>query len=323
MKTGKIQNRKGLMTIYFKKRTWFRIIFIPLIVILGNASLSQTHQHQLGKHIEFVQIKSKALTGNRIGDSPNREMAVLLPPGYFKEISRRYPVVYLLHGLGPRKDGHLLMLSCLVDMFNFMRMKELPEIILIAIDGSTSFGGSYFSNSPTIGNFEQYVAVEVVNNIDGRFRTIARREGRALAGFSMGGYGAIKLAMKYNNIFCQLGSLSGSPLSIRYRRTIYRNAINLHKKPLTMKQLIEEVTYEKNWNLAAAYAKASAFSPDTAKPPFFLLLPFESPNREDDDPVWQLWWDDDPLGLVAKYARNLRNLEFIYIDQGDDETTFS
>ncbi len=137
----------------------------------------------------------------------------------------------------------------------------------------------------------------------------------------MGGHGAIKLAMKYADVFSQVGSLSGSPMSIRFRRTTYRATLLNHKKPETVKQLTEEISYEKNWNLAAAYAKAAAFSPNPSKPPMYLDLPFESPATDEDDPVWQRWWDDDPLALVSRSSRGLKTLDQIYIDHGDDETT--
>ena len=62
---------------------------------------------QLPKHLEFVRLDSRALDGNLLGDPSTRELGVLLPPSYFDAPERRYPVVYLLHGLGQKKNGHL------------------------------------------------------------------------------------------------------------------------------------------------------------------------------------------------------------------------
>jgi S-formylglutathione hydrolase len=94
-----------------------------------------------------------------------------------------------------------------------------------------------------------------------------------------------------------------------------------HKRPASLDELRQNITFEKNWSLAAAYAKAAAFSPNPARPPLYLDLPFENRETDEDDPVWQRWWDDDPLAAVAANQKNLRAMEMIYLDQGDDETT--
>lgn len=277
----------------------------------------------LGPHLVYVEVESEALKGNLVGDPHVREMAVLLPPHYFEDEGARFPVVYLLHGLGRRRDGHLASVHLQKAMFEQMKAGRLVESIIVAVDGSTTFGGSYFANSRTIGNFEWYVAREIVSRVDDGFRTQAHRSRRAIAGFSMGGHGAIKLAMKYPDVFSQVGSLSGSPLSMRYRKAIYRNSIaGRMTRPQTLEELVTQVSYETNWTLAAAYAKAAAFSPNPRKPPLFLDMPFEKPEGEDEeDPVWQAWLSEDPLALVTRYQRNLKRLDTIYLDHGDSETT--
>jgi S-formylglutathione hydrolase len=294
---------------------------IALMIALPGASPAQLITKKLQRHMVLITIDSKALRGNLIGDPSRREMAILLPPNYYKEPKRRFPVVYLLHGLGERKEGHVRTARMFETFFDTMKAGRLSPTILVAVDGSTSFGGSYYSNSPTIGNFEEYVGVEIVGTVDSLYRTIADRDGRAIAGFSMGGFGAIKLGMKYPQVFSQVGSLSGSPLAIRFRKQIYRSAMLNHKRPASLDELRQNITFEKNWSLAAAYAKAAAFSPNPARPPLYLDLPFENRETDEDDPVWQRWWDDDPLAAVAANQKNLRAMEMIYLDQGDDETT--
>lgn len=292
-----------------------------LAAAASNELYLQSRDRTLGNHLQQTRINSKALAGNLIGDPSLREMAVLLPPSYFKENRQRFPVVYLLHGLGKRSAGHLETSSMFPMLYNQMKDGSLLEMILVAVDGSTRFGGSYYSNSPTIGNFEDYITQEIVPLVDSLYRTHRAARWRAIGGFSMGGYGAIKLAMKNSNLFSQVGSLSGSPLSIRYRRSIYRRALQGHKKAESLQDLLERITFESNWSLAAAYAKAAAFSPNPSKPPLYIDLPFESSSPGEDDSVWQRWWDDDPLSLVTRYQRNLRALDQIYMDHGDDETT--
>lgn len=303
-----------------------RIITLTICLLLALAvyaaeALMQSQQQPPARHVRFIKFQSESLKGNLIGDPHERIVAVALPPSYFRDSKRRFPVVYLLHGLGRRENGHIETSHMFPDLFLEMRDGKLGEMILVAIDGTTVFGGSYYANSPTIGNFEDYIIKEIIPMIDTTFRTQAIAEWRAIGGFSMGGHGAIKIAMKHSDLFSQVGSLSGSPLSIRFRRPIYKRALQNHRKPSSMKEFMEEISYEKNWSLAAAYAKAAAFSPNPSKPPLYLDLPFETPGRDENDPAWLRWWDDDPLTLVTKYQNNLRSLDHIYFDHGDDETT--
>ncbi len=274
----------------------------------------------LGPQLEYLRFESLALKNNLIGDPSEREYAVLLPPSYLSSPERKYAVVYLLHGLGKRENGHLDTIYILRAAYEEMRRARLGEMIIVAIDGSTSFGGSYYANSPTIGNFETYVVREIVGRVDTRYRTWPHAGSRGIAGFSMGGHGALKLSMKYPGVFSVVGSLSGSPMSMRYRKSLYKTAIQKYDRPVDLADLRARIGFDKDWNAAAAYAKAAAFSPNAGRPPLYIDLPFELGGADWDDKVWQLWWADDPLSLVAKNQRTLRGLKLLYLDSGDNET---
>ena len=272
----------------------------------------------LSEHLQFARFSSSALKGNLIGDPHERELGVLLPPSYFRDGERRYPVVYLLHGLGRRSDGHLDGLSVQRAAYLEMERGRLAEMILVAVDGTTSFGGSYYGRSPTIGDFERYIVHEIVGLVDARYRTIPDASGRAIAGFSMGGQGAIKLVMKYPGVFSGVGSLSGSPFSLRYREARYRDALAGKKRPESLAELKSLYPFESAWTTASVYAKAAAFSPNPNRPPLYLDLPFEI-RTDSKDPVWQRWSADDPVSLVATHHAALRSLRVIYVDHGDQE----
>lgn len=273
---------------------------------------------ELPQHLEYVRLESRALDGNLLGDSPTRELGVLLPPSYFSAPERRYPVVYLLHGLGPRKNGHLGAVGVQRAAFRQMEEGSLSEFILVAVDGTTSLGGSYYTRSPTLGDFETYVVREIVGAVDGRYRTRGDATWRAVAGFSMGGHGAIKLAMKYPGVFSSVGTLSASPLAIDARRALYRNALAGRPVARNAGELEALYPFDGAWTVASIYAKAAAFSSDPARPPLFLELPFQS-GRED-DPVWQRWLEDDPLTLLASRHAALGALDTLYMDRGSQET---
>ncbi|MFP2929373.1 alpha/beta hydrolase [Pyxidicoccus sp. 3LG] len=282
----------------------------PLGFVRGDA--------ELPRHLEYVRLDSRALDGNLLGDSRTRELGVLLPPSYFHASERRFPVVYLLHGLGPRERGHLGYVGVQRAAFHQMASGELPEHILVAVDGTTSLGGSYYTRSPTTGDFETYVAREIVGAVDARYRTRAEAKWRAIAGFSMGGHGAIKLAMRYPGLFSSVGTLSASPLSLEQRRTLYRNA--LANKPVARdaRELMALYPFEDSWTVASIYAKAAVFSPAPPRPPLFLELPFQS--GRDDDPVWRQWLEEDPLTLLPRHHASLRTLDLLYMDRGSQET---
>lgn len=285
----------------------------------GQANPDARVDDLLGRHLEYIRLESAALAGNLIGDPNVREYATLLPPSYFAEPGRRFPVVYLLHGMGKRQNGHLDTIWVMRAAFDEMKAGRLGQMILVAVDGTTSLGGSYYSNSPAIGNFQTYIVQEIVGDVDRRYRTIANAEARGIAGFSMGGHGALKLAMKHRDVFSGAGSLSGSPLSFRYSKEMYQLALAQHVRPSSLEELKARISFQKDWPVAAAYAKAAAFSPNPKHPPLFLDLPFDGSMPNAEDPVWKHWVEDDPLSLVPRYQQALRSMRLLYLDHGDQE----
>ena len=124
---------------------------------------------------------------------------VLLPQGYDASL-QRYPVLYLLHGLtGDYKDW-----TTRTNLAEYSR--SLPLIIVMP-DG----GNSWYTNAADgSGRFEDYVATELPADVVQKFRTVNSRYGRAIAGLSMGGFGAVKLALKRPAQFAAAGSFSGA-----------------------------------------------------------------------------------------------------------------
>ncbi len=82
------------------------------------------------------------------------------------------------------------------------------EVIMVIPDGHSKLKGGFYSNGPTVGNYEAFVARDLANWVDDYYRTIARREARGLSGHSMGGYGTMRLGMKYPGVFSSLYAMS-------------------------------------------------------------------------------------------------------------------
>ena len=133
---------------------------------------------------------------------------VLLPADYGSG-SRRYPVLYLLHGLTGNED----------DWWERSRAAEYASRYHLIIV-TPGVGDSWYANSATdpAARYEDAIVRDLIPHIDAEYRTVATREGRAIAGLSMGGLGALKFALRYPWMFAFAGSFSGAfdvPLTAR------------------------------------------------------------------------------------------------------------
>lgn len=133
---------------------------------------------------------------------------VLLPDGYYQETWRRYPVLYLLHG--GAQDFRKFHLED-----DIIGLTAGRKLIVVMPDGGTA---GWYSNPVRsfsgARNWESFHLNQLIPWIDANFRTYAEYDGRAVSGFSMGGFGALKYAAKYYGHFCSVSSHSG-PASLR------------------------------------------------------------------------------------------------------------
>ncbi len=126
---------------------------------------------------------------------------VILPRDYRTSSTTRYPVLYLLHGHG----GHYTDWPTRTNVADYAAQYRL---IIVMPEGNNSWyvDGARGQND----KYETYILQELVPDVDKRFRTIQSRYGRAIAGLSMGGYGAIKYGLKYPGTFAFAASMSGA-----------------------------------------------------------------------------------------------------------------
>ena len=125
---------------------------------------------------------------------------ILLPKGYFQS-ARSYPVLYLLHGW----HGDYQNWSTLTNLAFYA--KHVPIIIVMP-----DAGDSWYVDSATTpqDKFEQYIIHDLISEVDEHWRTMRVPHRRAIAGLSMGGYGAVNLALKHPGMFGVAGSISGA-----------------------------------------------------------------------------------------------------------------
>ncbi|MCZ8515915.1 alpha/beta hydrolase family protein [Paenibacillus filicis] len=136
---------------------------------------------------------------------------VYLPPSYHASEDRRYPVIYLLHGLYGSEAHWLLKGQAEATLYRMMRSGSLREsIIVMPSDGGYGHGTFYVNWYDGSGRFEDYILYDLIPAIDREFRTIASAEHRAVCGLSMGGYGAFVLSLRNPDVFTAASSIAGA-----------------------------------------------------------------------------------------------------------------
>jgi len=274
------------------------------------------------------QITSPSLEGNLLGDPATRKMRIYLPPSY--DQGGNFPVVYLLHALPVGETAYLIeenwldwvgvlwsagpdfpengLEGMLDDLIAKGKMKEM---IIVMPDASCKYVLSWYTNSVLNGNYEDYIVNDLVSYIDSHYRTIPNRDNRAMVGFCMGGYGAIKLAMKHQDVFGAAACHSG-PLYFEGLKAFIPAAIAENPDGMIGPHPERPVT-----NLI--YAGSATFSPNLNNPPFFLDLPFEYPSGTIIDSVWNRWLEHDPFTMLSIYGSDLASLRGVYFDCGDQD----
>jgi S-formylglutathione hydrolase FrmB len=272
-------------------------------------------------------IDSRALAGNPLGDPTARRTAVWLPPSYATEPARRYPCIYVLAGyagngemlfsgtpwqpgLGTRLDG-------------LVAAGRMGEVIVVAPDGFSAWGGAQYLDSPAIGSYETHIARELVPAIDARFRTIAAAEARAIAGKSSGGFGALVLAMRNPELFRAVASHAGDmyfehsliPELATAARVLRRHGgiggFLAHFAAGDERQRKDSGDFSAMMVLALA----GAYSPEPGRA-HGVALPFDIETGEIDWTVWQRWKAWDPVELLARHTEALRAMKLIFVDAG-------
>jgi enterochelin esterase-like enzyme len=130
---------------------------------------------------------------------------IYLPPDYETATTRRYPVVYWLHGIGGSQQGVPQMAERLTKA---IAEKKTPPMIVVYVNGMIRSG--YVDSADGKYPVETVTIKELIPHVDATYRTIATRDGRVIEGFSMGGAGAAKWGFKYPELFGTVSILAGA-----------------------------------------------------------------------------------------------------------------
>lgn len=274
-----------------------------IVLALGSAVWSAP----VHARVETISVHGPSLVGNLEKNKADRTVLVLLPPSYDSAKARRYPVVYFLHGYNSQAEGTVAWTK-MEQRHNAAMAATRREFIVVAPDSDTLMGGSMYSDSPTVGNFETFTAKDLVAHIDRRYRTIARRGSRGLFGHSMGGYGTLRIGMKHPERYAVLYAMN--PCCLSPRSIEPQEARKL--EGLTVEQVAKG-----DFGIRTTYAVAGTWSPNPGKPPFYSDLATQ--DGKADPLVLAKWAANAPVALVPQYLPALQSMTAIGIDTGDKD----
>jgi enterochelin esterase-like enzyme len=271
--------------------------------------------------VERIKVHGTSLEGNLEGDTIDRGVIVFLPPSYAKDKHRRYPVVYALHGysIGAEQWTHEIHVPQTIEGAFAQGSREM---IVVLPDSKTIYNGSMYSSSQTTGDFENFIARDVVAYVDSHYRTLPDRLSRGLVGHSMGGYGASRIGMKHSDVFGALYIMSpccmspmgggGGALSDQMKE----RAIAGEKKAAEAKSPADLAAQSPGF-AAAGYATAAAWAPNPKNPPLYFDLPTKDgvPKPE----IQAKYSANSPLAFVDQYIGNLKQYRAIFMDVGDQD----
>jgi hypothetical protein len=270
-------------------------------------------------------IASGALENNPLGDPAQRPVAVYLPHAYDPSASRRYPVLYVLHGYTGNVAALVSARPWETNVFQWIDQliegRRMPPAILVVVDGFTRLGGSQYVDSIHNGDYATYTVRDVIGHVDAGYRTIAHEGGRAVLGKSSGGFGAMHLVMEHPGVFAAFASHSGDsyfryahpPAFPHVQRTLEQHGFDVETFVQTFERKNKRSTAEYLTMEMLGYA--AAYSPHSAAA-FDLDLPFERESGKLRDDVFARWLAFDPVERVSTRRSELERLRLRYLDCG-------
>jgi putative esterase len=281
----------------------------------------------VGRFDEHVFV-SDALRGNALGDPHERPLWVYVPPGYDDEPDRRFPSIYVIQGYTGQLDMWRNRAPFAAKTFPeltdelFSAADAPPACVVVWVDAWTSIGGSQFLDSPAIGDYHTYLCEELVPWVDGRYRTLAAPESRAIAGKSSGGYGAMVTALLRPELFGALATHAGDalfencyakdfPVVARALRDRYGGSYerfweDFRSRPGVLKP--DDFELINTWGMAAAYSDGQ--------------LPIDAATGELRPDVWARWLEWDPVRIARRRREAVRSWRAVYVDAGKGDEYF-
>ncbi|MBI5446835.1 MAG: alpha/beta hydrolase [Deltaproteobacteria bacterium] len=294
--------------------------------------------------LKYVDVPAPTLKKSLLPQPDTERAAVYLPPSYDGS-ERRFPVVYYLPGFGDQ-----ILLYTDVQFYQGFALKgsldrligqgRITEMIVVIPNGLTPLGGSFYVNSPLNGAWEDFIFTDLVRYVDQNFRTLVGPASRALAGHSMGGFGALNIAMRHPDVFAAVYALapglaapgdlrthpSFSDASVRGQVIALLDELRAQNACRAKVTLLSRASYLNgvfDTYPLFALAYGAAFAPAKTGDSRLIAYPYHRVGTDLvlDKLVWDQYergfgdWD----GKVRQHLANLKALASITIDVGEKD----
>jgi S-formylglutathione hydrolase FrmB len=296
---------------------------LPILALLGCLAIvagDAAAEARQGR-VEWVEAPALSLEGNLLDTPTVQRVAVYLPPSYDGDGDARYPVVYLLHGIFDSPEVWLRFFELPGLLDRATDAGTIRELIVVMPTGRNILGGGFYRNSPVAGNWGDFVRRELVAFVDGRYRTIAARESRAVAGHSMGGFGAIWHAMTSADVFGVAYAMSPALLDVEDdvshgNQLAWRGMLEMRGR-----EGLEARLEQRDFWAVAAWNVCTVFLPDPEDSTYRCSPPYRLERSElipDEEPL-DRWRSALPVAAADEHVGMLRSMKGIALDYGFDD----
>jgi S-formylglutathione hydrolase len=278
--------------------------------------------------LERHTFHAAALEQNPLGDPADQPVLVYLPPAYAAEPTRRFPVVYLLHGLGMKPadwersgHGHPPLSAAITSALRAGTIST--ELIVVYANGANAHVGSLYMNSSIAGRWEDALVRDLVAWVDARYRTLPQAASRGVTGLSMGGFGALRFGFLHPDIFGAVYALS--PAFIGFAAEFGPENSTMVAVPgvtsyADLQRHVATTRTRENY-AGLLYICAAALSPNPAAQPLPIDYPFITRDGRlvPNPPVHARWQAAMPLTMLDAQLANIRRLRAIGFDVGTSD----
>lgn len=287
-----------------------------VLLIFTSAAIANNDSNAAWK-VETFTLRSKALVENKLDLDLNREIWVWLPPGY-AESNKDYPVIYYIHNYG-WSAPQMHEIEPVADTFQrALQRGNTKEFIFVVGDfRATKTPGTFCGNNRVVGNWWDYVATELVDSTDKRYRTLSSPQSRGLTGDYVGGYCAMRVAMERPRVFSSVYAIH--PVATGQGDT------TMHTIPdwgiLNTAQSYKDLDKVDGFT-RAFLLMAQSHAPNLNKPPFFADFMMTMADGElalQADTITKIREQFLLANLVPKKIEELKQLTALSFDWGRDD----
>jgi S-formylglutathione hydrolase len=239
-----------------------------------------------------------------------KALNVYLPDGYDPLGTERYPVIYFLHGWTQGYASNWPVLRPVLD--SMIGQGQIHPCLVVAPDGRCDpYLGSWWADSALYGDYEDYVASDVVDFVESSYPTQSLPERRALMGWSMGGGGAMAVGLRHTDRFRAVAAHSGFFNYDRMRGAWRDTLLSYYPEGAPY-----DFQWDHDWQTNSMFGASGAYSPNLENPPTYVDLPFDAQGSVV-EAVLDRWKANDPDVLAAMLSPD--DYPAIWFDCGDQE----